>query len=746
MFTPTSNPYKFKYLITGISGEGIKEVYLPEPPPDDQVHFKKEDRWVRPEPPRHIKKAIKVLYAKMNKYSTYYDPSYVSPYAYEIRKWEDQQWERFENGFWFWNKGVKTYLTPFYYWYLTEWNPYFGTPVYRETDKEITYWLLYLEEDPNCYGGLLNTIRRYGKSAIMAGWMVRRTTTNFSHYSGCQGESDDKIEAFWKTHVIKPFRKLNGYVTPVYDTTSKQTADISFERPVARGKEGRIDPDIDDEDFINSDSETEDLESYIDWRDSNEGAYDQAVLHTYICEEPGKTQRTSINDRWTTVKPCLRRGKFIRGKALFATTVEHMNVLDRGGKAYQKLFYESDYDKRNALGQTESGLYTAFLPGDCAYEGFFDDYGHPLQQEARRSLLIERESKRKNPKDHAKIIRQYPLKINEIFWVSSENCVFNATILQKRKLFLDSNTVPLYSKFKVEWKNKVRFTELVFSHDENGWFKSSWMFPGDTFRTMANKVKKNNDGTFAPMNGKIFTAGLDPVDHRVAIQQTSGIGEDQIVTTRRSKPVMRVKRRYDPFVDVITEDEAKQGFGSAGEPGILTQELLEYRRDTEYPYKTGITIGMIDDRHHDANVNFERELMICWLFGMEIMIESAKPGAINHFILAGCQDFLKQKYVPEAANKNQYQGEGTPANTATINEYTDLLGTMIEYFGHCEIFPEFNDDYLQFNPAKTKEFDYAVSSGWCELGERVRPKVVELPRMELTDILPTYRNGQRVRR
>lgn len=746
MYTKTSNPYNLKYLITGISGEGIKEVYLPEPPPDSEIHFKEEDKFVRPEPPKHIRKAIKVLYAKMNKYSSYYDPDYISPYAYEIKKWEDQQWDRFDKGFWFWNHGVKTYLTPFYYWYLTEWIPYFGRPDYRETDKEITYWLLYIEEDPFCYGGMLNTIRRYGKSAIMAAWMMWRTTRNFGHYSGMQGESDDKIEAFWKTHVLKPFRKLNGYVTPVYDTTSKQTADISFERPIARGKEGRVDPDIEDEDFIDSEEETEDLESYIDWRDSAEGAYDQAVLHTYLSEEPGKKLRNSINDTWIKVKPCLRRGKFIRGKALFATTVEHMNVLDRGGKAYQKIFYESDFDKRNELGQTDSGLYVAFLPGDCAYEGFFDDYGHPLRDAARRSLLIERESKRKTPKDHAAIIRQYPLKVSEIFWVSAEGCVFNSTILQNRKTFLDSNTTPLWSKFNVKWKDNKRFTSLVFSHDENGWYKGSWMFPGEAWLTMANQVKENADGTYSPLNEHIFTAGLDPVDHRVVIEGTTGVGEDQVTTTRRSKPVLRVKRRYDPFIDVITEEESKLGFGEVGAPGFISQELLEHRRDTEYPYKTGITIGMIDARHTDPNVNFERVLMICWLFGMSVMVESSKPGQINYFSINKCLDFSKQKYVAEAQNKKGYQGEGTPANDGTINEYTDCVAYWIEYWGHTEVFSEFNDDHLQFKPHKTKEHDYTVSFGWSELGEKVRPKHVPRPPLDIKDIMRTYRNGNVVRK
>jgi hypothetical protein len=730
MYNPTANPYKFQYLITGISGPGIDQVYLPTPPPDKEVHFKKENRWVRPEPEKHIKKAIKVLYTKSNPYSKYYDKNYISPYIHDIKKWEDQQWSRFETGFWFWNRGVKTYITPFYYWYLTEWNPYFGTPEYRETDKEITYWLQFIEEDPNSYGGMLNTIRRYGKSALMGGWLMWRTTRNFSHYSGMQGESDDKIEAFWKTHVLKPFRKLNGYVTPTYDTTSKQTADILFERPVARGKEGRKDPDIEDDDFIENDSETEDLESYIDWRDSAEGAYDQAVLHTYLMEEPGKTKKANVNDRWTTVKPCLRRGKFIRGKALLATTVEHMNVMDRGGKAYQKIFFESDYNKRTALNQTTSGLYAAFLPGDCAYEGYYDDYGHPMRVEAKRSILIERESKKHNPKDHAAVIRQYPLGIDEIFWVSAEQCVFNATILQKRKLFLDSLTVPLFSKFVLKWKDNKRFTEVIFSHDENGWFKSTWMFPGTDWQKYANKVRKNSDGTYSPLNESVFTAGVDPVDHRVVIENTMGSGENEYTSTRRSKPVMSVKRRYDADVD-----------------GPLTQEILEERRDKEYPYKTGVKIGMMDVRPSDPNVYYERGLMVLWLFGMSAMIELQKPGFINYLILNNCRDFVKQKYIPEANAKGQeYQGEGTAASTVMINEYTDAISTDVEYFGHTEPFVEYVNDKLMFNPMKTKEHDYTVADGWMELGERVRPKTTPQKILNIEDIMPTFRDNKYVPR
>lgn len=1071
MYAPTKNPYKFKYLITGISGPGIEQVYLPEPPPDDEIHFKEEQKFVRPELPKHLKKAVKIMYSRMDKYSPYYDPKYVSPYSRDIRHWEDQQWERFEKGFWFWNAGVKTYMTPFYYWYMTEWNPYFGKPEFRETDLELTYWLLFMEEDPRCYGGLLNTIRRYGKSALMGGWVTWRTTTSFGHFSGMQGETDDKIRKFWELHIIKPFRKLLGYVKPVFDSSSKQTEDIKFERPISKGAKSKLDPDLEDiDDFESEDSE--DLESYMDYREKSEGAYDQAVLMTYLMEEPGKcspagtlvrmfdgslkavenvqigdllrgddniprlvkntgsgfgkifkitpnrkgepwyvnehhilsckvsddrrfpgykkgdvinielrdylklnadqkrhlvcyrvgveykevkheidpyflgvwlgdgysggseitnvepeivdwlgdnfcvtkkkcknrsqsyyiksgmrallgakellknkhipsdylidscenrlqllaglidtdghrcvkpdrpnqrsyeitqknkelayqikelcfslgfyaslkektarmkradgsvykcqvyrisiygrelreiqckvkrkqmpknittynskdpsiygftvqydrddvyygfnisgnrlylladytvthnTLKANVNDRWETVKPCLRRGKFIRGKALLATTVEHMNVLDKGGRAYQKIFYESDYDKRSGLDQTISGLYAAFLPGDCAYEGFYDDWGRPMRAEARASITLERESKKNNPKDFAALIRKYPLNIAEIFWVSADQCIFNSTILQKRKLYLDSTTDPVFSRYDLAWENDVRFSKVIFRHNPvGGWYKATWMFPGNLYEEMGNKVRENANGTYSPLNESTFTSGVDPVDHRVKIEQKMGFGEDEFISTRRSKPVMIVERRYDSSID-----------------GELNQKVLEQRRDEEYQYKTGISIGMMDVRPGDPNVYFERALMVCWLHGMSINVESAKPGVINHFYLANCGDFIKNKYIPESSDKPSSDA-GTPANPTTINEYTDCLMTDIEYYGHMEPFIECVNDHLVFDPGNTKVHDYTVAKGWSRLGNKIRPRTTPLPKMELTNVMPTFdKNGNLVRR
>lgn len=722
MFQKTSTPYQFKYLQTAISGEGIKQVYLPTKPADKHILFKKEQRWVRPQMPENLKKESKRVRLYLDPNSNFYNQDYISPLFHELQKWEDQEWERADNGIWFWNGGEATYLTGFHYWYLSSWQCYFGYPDFRDTDKEICYMLQYCEEDPDCFGLLLNTIRRYGKSSIMGGWSVYRTTRNKKHYAGMQGEKDDKIASFYYQMVLQPFKKLPYYFKPTYNEGTKQTRGIAFERTTSRGKKTieEILAEEDDEDV---------LESYLDYRPSGEAEYDGAILHTYIGEEPGKLLACSIHERWKIVKPCLRKGREIRGKCFMGTTVEFMDTTGKGGRAYQKLFYESDYDDKKGDGRTKSGLYAAFLPGDTGYEGYFDDYGRPLRDRAKQSLLLERESVSKSPKDLSDLIRKYPLNMAEIFWVSADKCVFNTTILQKRKSVLERMIEPIYSRYDLKWENNVRFSKIIISHNPiSGWYKSTWMFPGSAYVELANNVKKNSDGTYSPLNEDKFTGGLDSVDHRIQIEEKMGFGDEEFLSSRRSKPVLRVKRRYDSQVDLNPD----------GTPGILTQELLEHRRDTEYPYKTGISIGYMDTRTNDPNVYNERTLMVSWLFGMSVNVESAKPGYINFCYEHGCQDFVKNKYIPESNTKIVNLESGTPANNMTINEYIECLMWEIEYFYHCEPFLDFIMDHLIFNPAKTREHDFTVASGWCSLGEKIRARIIQKPIMDLASIMPTF--------
>ena len=54
------------------------------------------------------------------------------------------------------------------------------------------------------------------------------------------------------------------------------------------------------------------------------------------------------------------------------------NALDKGGGNFKKLYENSDVNKRNANGQTRSGLYSLFIPMEWNYEGYIDSYGIPV--------------------------------------------------------------------------------------------------------------------------------------------------------------------------------------------------------------------------------------------------------------------------------------------------------------------------------------------------------------------------------
>ena len=64
------------------------------------------------------------------------------------------------------------------------------------------------------------------------------------------------------------------------------------------------------------------------------------------------------------------------------------NALDKGGdNEFKKLYYDSDVTKRNRNGQTNSGLYSLFIPMEWNYEGFIDQYGQPVFNTPEEEIL-----------------------------------------------------------------------------------------------------------------------------------------------------------------------------------------------------------------------------------------------------------------------------------------------------------------------------------------------------------------------
>lgn len=705
MFSKTSNPYRFKYLVTGITGAGIPEVYLPPKPPDEEIAYKEENKFIRPEMSEQLKKWSKEYHQERQK-----DPEYVHAHQSEINEWEAREDDRCTYGFWFWNKGVATHVTPFYYWYLTCWNPYFGRPTFRETDKEITYWIAYWEEDPDSFGGMLNTVRRYGKSSLMGAWIVFRTTRNFVHNAGMQGETDKKIKQFYSKFVLKPFYKLPPYIQPTYNLDSKQASKIEFDIPAQRSKKRT---QFDTEDI-------EVLESMIDYRASGAGEYDGEILNSYIMEEPSKVLKVSLyneegDGRWDIVKPCfLQGGSVICGKAFLGTTVEYLNVTDKGGKSYQQLFYDSDFNHREEDNRTISGLYTAFLRARYSLKDHIDEWGHPLGDRAWESLSRTRRSYAKRPSKLAGWIRKFPDTINEIFYVNPEGCEFNSVNIQNRISEILSSPLPVVDRVDFFWENNVRDTKVKWRHaPDNGWCQVA---RGVGFKDLPNNLVAqrgaNKDGIpqFYPLNDDIIL-GVDPIEHGVVAQPG-----------RASRPVGIVKSKYNEAIDGPYPD--------------LSQLELNYQN--RHQYKTNRKLLLYDVRPTDPNKFFEYMIMICVYFGCRMSVESQKNAIINYFHARGYGAFIMEKYNPDHARPERQKIDGTPSSRTLTQQLTSLIAHQKEYFCHLEPFIEVLQDNLTFNPLDTKIHDYTMGEGFAELGceQRVRGRAPKI--RDIHDYLPGY--------
>lgn len=704
MHQETSNPYVFQYLITGITGQGIEQVYLPPKPNDEDIYFRQENKWKRPIMPVQLKKWSKEWLAQKA-----VDKNYVHAQAEKIVEWQNWHWGLTRKGMWIWVNGVATYLTPFYVWYLTVWKTYFGFPVYRETDKELTYFIDYCCEDPDSYGGLINTIRRYGKSSIFAAWIAYRTMYAFNHTAGMQGQKLTKVKKFFNKMIVKPFLKMVHYMKPTFDTTSTHKEELRFDSLPDRAKNRQVE-ELDD-------SET--FESVIDYRASGTDEYDGEVLDSYIIEEPGKIVESSIYSEegdgiWDVVKPCLEVGDRIRGKAFAGTTVEFLNIADRGGRAYKELFYDSDFNQKQPNGRTKSGMYTCFIPGDCAFHGYLDEFGHPRRAEARAAILKTRESFKGRPTKLAGYIRRFPLSMIEIFYVNPEACSFDSEVLQEALQKIDQSAVSLTNQLDLYWENNIPFTKVLYrSNPKNGWLHiNDWPDIGDSNKVHHLQV---GDKVFhQPLNDEKFAIGFDPIQHRTPKGKK---------TSRESRPVAMIKRKYDSAID-----------------GIMDDALMRQRREEKFPYQTNKYIAMMMTRPNDPNVLYERLLMICWFLGCSAHIESQKGAVINYFYEKDCGDFVMAKYT--GFNEERSDNDGTASTPRIIEEYVNEYDHYITNYGHTMVFREQVEDALIFDPNDPTPHDHTVASGFCELACKMKPRVEKQTYRDISDFMPIRRNGK----
>ncbi|MAN02763.1 MAG: hypothetical protein CMI36_10625 [Owenweeksia sp.] len=573
------------------------------------------------------------------------NPNYTDP---ELEEFRQQEWQRRLYGYWFMLDGEPTYITGLHYFYLNyyEIDTTSGHPDYRDPDRLEFYFRCFVDHDPSSLGMLTVTRRRAGKTYKGGCWTLEGVSRTRKANGGIQSKTNTDSKKVFKKAIIQQFKKLADFFRPVYDTAQGLTpkSELSFFRPTTKGKKAEQDLD------------KEELESTIDFRASDEYAYDGYKLHYYLVDEVFKTTEADVYKRWEVHKFCLMEAKKVIGKAWFTSTVEE---IEGKIELYKEIWNESDPAERLSDGRTRSGLYRYFIPAQDTWE--FDKFGKCDSAKALIEINAIKDDLRSNQKKYSEFIHKNPTNIEEAFRIKADDCIYNSDKLQDQLDILSWGD-PRFTRGNFEWKDNEKDTEVVFFPNKDGKWLLAWGF--DDQEKDVNRVTKRGH-SIIPGNRFLFSMGVDPFDHK----------------------------------------KTQDGRFSNG-------AAMVYKRASSYdPEFSNTFVCAYLARPSNPHIFYEDMIKTAYFYGCEILFENNKPAMELYFDQRGYQEFLQ--WLPKR------NAPGLPGSTQSHEDIAQFTAVYIEEHCDKVPFQRLIEDWLAFRIENTTKFDLAMAAGYALIADRV---------------------------
>ena len=665
--------YNEDYDVVVISKTGeIGEVYEIQNlkialPPEQTVAKSKQQKWVPYEYPKELSK-IKSVFDWEN---------YPSEFKEKWYDYIDEEFTRRENGHWFNNKNVATYITGSHYMYLQWTKIDVGHPDFRESNRLFFIFWEACKADKRCYGMCYLKNRRSGFSFMSSSELVHQATTSKDARFGILSKTGADAKKMFTDKVVPISINYPFFFKPIQDGMDRPKTELAYRVPASKFTRKKLDAN-------ESLKEIEGLDTTIDWKNTGDNSYDGEKLKLLAHDESGKWERPdNILNNWRVTKTTLRLGSRIIGKCMMGST---SNSLDKGGENFKKLYYDSDVTRRNRNGQTSSGLYSLFIPMEWNYEGYIDMYGAPVFDTPDKPVLdgfgekIEQgvveywnnevEGLKNDQDGLNEFYRQFPRTESHAFRDEAKQSLFNLSkIYEQIDYNEDITRSSLITKGSFQWKNGIKDSTVEFMPNRNGRFKVSWVPKIE----MQNRIRLKNGIKF-PGNEHVGAFGCDSYD-------ISG-----------------------------TVD----GIGSNGALHGLTKYSME-----EAPSNSFFLEYVA--RPQTAEIFFEDVLMACVFYGMPILAENNKPRLLYHFKRRGYRGFsmnrpdkvfnklsVTEKEIGGIPNSSQDMKQ---SHAAAIESYIEkYVGYNNEGCGDM-YFNRTLEDWARFDINNRTKFDASISSG-----------------------------------
>jgi hypothetical protein len=629
---------------------------------------KGENKWGRNDYPKELSR-IKTIFDWK---------SYPEEFKDQWEPYIDEEFKRRDEGHWFYNKNKPTYITGTHYMYL-QWSKIdVGAPEFREANRLFFIFWEACKADSRCYGMCYLKNRRSGFSFMASSEAVNMATISSDARFGILSKSGADAKKMFTDKVVPISVNYPFFFKPIQDGMDRPKTELAYRVPASKLTRKSIQSGQTRE-------ELQGLDTTIDWKNTGDNSYDGEKLKLLVHDESGKWERPdNILNNWRVTKTTLRLGSRIIGKCMMGST---SNALDKGGENFKKLYYDSDVTKRNANGQTRSGLYSLFIPMEWNYEGFIDSFGNPVFDTPKKPIegpygdLIEvgvidhwnnEVDGLKGDQDALnEMYRQFPRTEEHAFRDETQNSIFNLAKIYEQIDYNDD----VYSSAGVtqgsfSWANGIKDSKVIFTPNPNGRFKVSWVPPTN----LQNRVIEKR-GVLYPGNEHVGAFGCDSYD-------ISGTTDGQ---------------------------------GSKGALHGLTKFSME-----EAP--SNMFFLEYIARPQTAEMFFEDVLMALHFYGMPILAENNKPRLLYYLKRRGYRKFsinrpdkvfnklsVAEKEIGGMPNSSE---DIKQAHAAAIESYIQKYVGLTEDGTYGQMY--FNgtlNDWAKFDLNKRTKFDAAISSG-----------------------------------
>ena len=645
------------------------KIALPEQPENVFSISKKteEQKWVKAEYPKTLSK-IKSVFDWQR---------YPNSFKEEWYDYIDEEFKRREQGYWFYNKGLATYITGSHYMFL-QWSKIdVGAADYRESNRLFYIFWEACKADQRCYGICYLKNRRSGFSFMASSDTVNQATISSDSRFGILSKSGADAKKMFTDKVVPISINYPFFFRPIQDGMDRPKTELAYRVPASKLTRRKLDEGIASE-------EIEGLDTTIDWKNTGDNSYDGEKLKLLVHDESGKWERPdNILNNWRVTKTTMRLGSKIVGKCMMGST---SNAIEKGGGNFKKLYYASDVTQRNRNGQTSSGLYSLFIPMEWNYEGFIDAYGVPVFDKPKDAVrdphgdlittgVIEHWENEvdglKNDQDGLnEYYRQFPRTEKHAFRDEAKLSLFNLTrIYEQIDYNEDMRNKTLVTQGNFQWAGGVKDTTVNFIPENNGRFLVSWI----PSAKLQNRVIIKN-GVKHPGNEHIGAFGCDSYD-------ISGTVDNK---------------------------------GSKGSLHGLTKFSME-----EAPFNMFFLEYI--SRPPTAEIFFEDVLMALHFYSMPILAENNKPRLLYYLKRRGYRNFsinrpdktfnklsVAEREIGGIPNSSE---DIKQAHAAAIESYIeDHVGLKETEYGQM-YFQRTLEDWAKFNINNRTKFDATISSG-----------------------------------